>query len=39
MANSYGGYGLGSYGGSRFEERKPFANTYATPGWQRAQER
>jgi DNA helicase-2/ATP-dependent DNA helicase PcrA len=38
MANSYGGYGLGSYGGSRFEERQPFANTYATPGWQRAQQ-
>ena len=39
MANSYGGYGLGSYGQSRFDEQKPFANTYATPGWQRAQER
>jgi len=38
MANSYGGYGLGSYGGSRFEERQPFSNTYATPGWQRAQQ-
>jgi DNA helicase-2/ATP-dependent DNA helicase PcrA len=38
MANSYGGYGLGSYGQSRFEERTtPFSNTYATPGWQRAQ--
>ena len=30
---------LGCYGGSRFDERQPFANTYATPGWQRAQER
>ncbi len=38
MANSYGGYGLGSYGASRFEERTtPFSNTYDTPGWQRAQ--
>ena len=38
MANSYGGYGLGSYGTSRFEERTtPFSNTYDTPGWQRAQ--
>ncbi|WP_119392531.1 ATP-dependent helicase [Taklimakanibacter lacteus] len=38
MANSYGGYGLGSYGQSRFEERTtPFSNTYDTPGWQRAQ--
>ena len=40
MANSYGGYGLGGYGKSRFDDReKPFTNTYATPGWQRAQER
>ena len=39
-ANTYGGYGLGGYGASRFEERAtPFSNTYATPGWQRAQER
>lgn len=38
MANSYGGYGIGSYGTSRFEERTtPFSNTYDTPGWQRAQ--
>jgi DNA helicase-2/ATP-dependent DNA helicase PcrA len=38
MSNSYGGYGLGSYGQSRFEERTtPFSNTYDTPGWQRAQ--
>ncbi|MGE3874467.1 MAG: ATP-dependent helicase [Parvibaculaceae bacterium] len=38
MSNSYGGYGLGSYGASRFEERiTPFSNTYDTPGWQRAQ--
>ncbi len=37
MSNSYGGYGLGSYGASRFDERTtPFSNTYATPGWQRA---
>ncbi len=40
MANSYGGYGLSSYGKSRFDEQtQPFGNTYATPGWQRAQER
>ena len=40
MANSYGGYGLGGYGKSRFDDQeKPFTNTYATPGWQRAQER
>jgi DNA helicase-2/ATP-dependent DNA helicase PcrA len=38
MATSYGGYGLGSYGKSRFEDQA-FGNTYATPGWQRAQER
>ncbi|CAN5145018.1 UvrD-helicase domain-containing protein [soil metagenome] len=38
MTNSYGGYGLGSYGTSRFEDRAtPFSNTYDTPGWQRAQ--
>jgi DNA helicase II / ATP-dependent DNA helicase PcrA len=30
--SSYGGYGH-----SRFDEREPFANTYSTPGWQRAQ--
>ena len=37
MSTSYGGYGLGAYGPSRFEERAtPFSNTYATPGWQRA---
>jgi DNA helicase-2/ATP-dependent DNA helicase PcrA len=39
MATSYGGYGLGSYGASRFDEARPFSNTYATPGWQRAQDR
>ena len=38
MANNYGGYGLGSYGKSRFDDQ-PFTNTYATPGWQRAQQR
>jgi DNA helicase II / ATP-dependent DNA helicase PcrA len=36
--NTYGGYGMGSYGASRFDLRDPFANdAYATPGWQRAQ--
>ncbi len=40
MSTSYGGYGLGSYGASRFDERAtPFSNTYATPGWQRAKDR
>jgi DNA helicase-2/ATP-dependent DNA helicase PcrA len=38
MSHSYGGYGLGSYGGeSRFDEVKPFRSSYDTPGWQRAQ--
>ncbi len=33
MATSYGGYGMGSYGKSRFDEDppKPFGNTYSTP--------
>lgn len=40
--NSYGGYGGGRqnpYGASRFDSvgEKSFSNTYATPGWQRAQ--
>ena len=40
MATSYGGFGLGSYGKSRFDDQtQPFGNTYATPGWQRAQQR
>ncbi|WP_373504841.1 ATP-dependent helicase [Aestuariivirga sp.] len=40
MATSYGGFGLGSYGKSRFDDQTaPFGNTYATPGWQRAQQR
>ena len=36
-SQSYGGYGGNAYGASRFDARDPFANTYATPGWQRAQ--
>ncbi len=36
-AANYGGYGGNSYGTSRFDTRDPFANTYETPGWQRAQ--
>lgn len=41
--NSYGGYGGGGrnpYGASRFDDvgQKSFSNTYATPGWQRAQQ-
>jgi DNA helicase II / ATP-dependent DNA helicase PcrA len=39
MSNSYGGMPLGGFGQSRFDEMKPFANTYSTPGWQRAQDR
>ncbi len=39
MSNSFGGHSLGAYGASRFDDQKPFTNTYATPGWQRAQER
>jgi len=35
--SSYGGYGVSSYGASRFDTRDPFENTYSTPGWQRAQ--
>ncbi|MBB4105159.1 DNA helicase-2/ATP-dependent DNA helicase PcrA [Rhizobium borbori] len=35
---SYGGYGRGGYGQSRFDKAEPFANTYSTPGWKRAQE-
>jgi len=35
--NSYGGYGRGSYGPSRFDRADPFESTYSTPGWQRAQ--
>ncbi len=40
--NSYGGYGGGRnpYGASRFDDvgQKSFSNSYATPGWQRAQQ-
>jgi DNA helicase II / ATP-dependent DNA helicase PcrA len=39
MSNSFGGHGLGGFGTSRFDDVQPFNNTYATPGWQRAQER
>jgi DNA helicase-2/ATP-dependent DNA helicase PcrA len=46
--NTYGGYGIGHegggfggrrnpYGASRFDDAGSFSNTYATPGWQRAQ--
>lgn len=34
---SYGGYGRGGYGQSRFDKADPFANNYSTPGWKRAQ--
>ncbi|MFK3692940.1 ATP-dependent helicase [Agrobacterium tumefaciens] len=37
--SSYGGYGgRGGYGQSRFDKADPFANTYSTPGWKRAQQ-
>ncbi|HEV7310515.1 ATP-dependent helicase [Ensifer sp.] len=35
---SYGGYGRGGYGQSRFDKADPFQNTYSTPGWKRAQQ-
>ena len=35
--NSYGGYGRGGYGQSRFDKQEPFSNSYSTPGWKRAQ--
>ncbi len=34
---SYGGYGRSGYGQSRFDKAEPFANSYSTPGWKRAQ--
>ncbi|WFU04078.1 UvrD-helicase domain-containing protein [Rhizobium sp. CB3171] len=37
MEQSYGGYGRGGYGQSRFDKADPFANSYSTPGWKRAQ--
>ncbi|WP_346894317.1 UvrD-helicase domain-containing protein [uncultured Roseibium sp.] len=37
-SSSYGGYGGGGYGASRFDNRDPFqSGSYSTPGWQRAQ--
>ncbi|NLS04723.1 UvrD-helicase domain-containing protein [Rhizobium sp. P32RR-XVIII] len=38
MEQSYGGYGRGGYGQSRFDKADPFANSYSTPGWKRAQQ-
>jgi Superfamily I DNA and RNA helicases len=35
---SYGGYGRGGYGQSRFDKADPFQNSYSTPGWKRAQQ-
>lgn len=39
--SSYGGYGAGAagggYGASRFDAAEPFAGSYNTPGWRRAQ--
>ncbi|MFF0950473.1 ATP-dependent helicase [Rhizobium leguminosarum] len=37
IEQSYGGYGRGGYGQSRFDKAEPFANSYSTPGWKRAQ--
>ncbi|MFC3076415.1 ATP-dependent helicase [Shinella pollutisoli] len=37
VEQSYGGYGRGGYGQSRFDKQEPFQNSYATPGWRRAQ--
>ena len=37
--SNYGGYGgRGGYGQSRFDKADPFANSYSTPGWKRAQQ-
>ncbi len=37
-STSYGGYGGGGYGASRFDTSDPFqSGSYSTPGWQRAQ--
>ncbi|WP_404829710.1 ATP-dependent helicase [Stappia indica] len=36
-SRSYGGYGGGSYGASRFDTSDPFQSSYSTPGWKRAQ--
>ncbi len=37
VEQSYGGYGRGGYGQSRFDKQEPFQNSYSTPGWRRAQ--
>ena len=37
VEQSYGGYGRGGYGQSRFDKAEPLANSYSTPGWKRAQ--
>ena len=40
MEQTYGGYGRGGggYGQSRFDKAEPFANSYSSPGWKRAQQ-
>lgn len=38
-STSFGGYGRGGYGASRFDAMAPFKANYDTPGWQRAQAR
>ena len=38
MTTSYGGHAMGAGATpSRFDQMTPFASTYDTPGWQRAQ--
>jgi DNA helicase-2/ATP-dependent DNA helicase PcrA len=34
--SSFGGYGRGGYGASRFDRAESFGSSYETPGWQRA---
>jgi DNA helicase-2/ATP-dependent DNA helicase PcrA len=38
-AGGAGGFGMSSYGASRFDEINSFGSSYTTPGWQRAQAR
>ena len=39
VTQAAGGFGHHGYGGSRFDEMESFGSSYATPGWQRAQQR
>ncbi|MDO6963455.1 ATP-dependent helicase [Rhizobium alvei] len=38
VEQNYGGYGRNAYGQSRFDRQEPFASSYSSPGWQRAQQ-